>query len=139
MTWAQKKHSSLNMHHLHGMHYAYCIISRQTILGKLISSWKHSFEKVLFEIQMSVVEMKTSKIEVCNFSIEPREVKISRDYLGSLPQFSLMDFACIELHKQKVNACIKVTKIQSVISFSSFYQKRELRCSVQQFQRKFTL
>ena len=32
MTWAQKKHSSLNMHHLHGMHYAYCIISRQTIL-----------------------------------------------------------------------------------------------------------
>ena len=28
MTWAQKKHSSLNMHHLHGMHYAYCIISR---------------------------------------------------------------------------------------------------------------
>ena len=28
MTWAQKKHSSQNMHHLHGMHYAYCIISR---------------------------------------------------------------------------------------------------------------
>ena len=36
-----------------------------------------------------------------------------------------MDSACIELHKQKFNACIKVTKIQSVISFLSFYSSRE--------------
>ena len=37
-----------------------------------------------------------------------------------------MDSACIELHKQKVNACIKVTKIQSVILFLSFDQKGNL-------------